>query len=70
LRDSNRLRLLHVGNAERDVVHDSRRSQIGIKNGKWQLNVYDPDLTRLELMEFKPLRKPCCSDFTGPHPSE
>ena len=45
------------------------KAQLG-KDGKWQLNVYDPDLTRVELMEFKPVQKPCCSDFTGPHPTE
>jgi catechol 2,3-dioxygenase-like lactoylglutathione lyase family enzyme len=49
--------------------HGDEKAQMG-KDGKWQLNVYDPDLTRIELMEFKPVRKPCCSDFTGPHPSE
>jgi catechol 2,3-dioxygenase-like lactoylglutathione lyase family enzyme len=38
------------------------------RDGKWQLNVYDPDDTRVEYMEFKPAQKPCCSDFTGPHP--
>lgn len=38
------------------------------RDGKWQLNVYDPDLTRVEFMEFKPVEKPCCSEFTGPHP--
>jgi catechol 2,3-dioxygenase-like lactoylglutathione lyase family enzyme len=38
------------------------------RDGKWQLNLYDPDQTRVELMEFKPVQKPCCSDFTGPHP--
>ena len=40
------------------------------KDGKWQLNVYDPDGTRIEFMEFKPVEKPCCSPFTGPHPEE
>ena len=49
--------------------HDDEKAQLG-KDGKWQLNLYDPDLTRVELMEFKPVRKPCCSDFTGPHPSD
>ena len=38
------------------------------RDGKWQLNVYDPDETRVEFMEFTPKEKPCCSDFTGPHP--
>jgi catechol 2,3-dioxygenase-like lactoylglutathione lyase family enzyme len=49
--------------------HGDEKAQMG-KDGKWQLNVFDPDLTRIELMEFKPVEKPCCSDFTGPHPSE
>jgi catechol 2,3-dioxygenase-like lactoylglutathione lyase family enzyme len=38
------------------------------RDGKWQLNLYDPDGTRVELMEFTPVKKPCCSEFTGPHP--
>jgi catechol 2,3-dioxygenase-like lactoylglutathione lyase family enzyme len=49
--------------------HGNEKAQLG-KDGKWQLNIYDPDLIRVELMEFKPVQKPCCSDFTGPHPSE
>ena len=31
------------------------------RDGKWQLNLYDPDDTRAELMEFKPVQTPCCS---------
>jgi catechol 2,3-dioxygenase-like lactoylglutathione lyase family enzyme len=31
------------------------------RDGKWQLNMYDPNLTRVELMEFKPVQTPCCS---------
>jgi hypothetical protein len=38
------------------------------RDGKWQLNLYDPDDTRTEFMEFAPAEKPCCSEFTGPHP--
>jgi catechol 2,3-dioxygenase-like lactoylglutathione lyase family enzyme len=38
------------------------------RDGKWQLNLYDPDQTRVELMEFTPVEKPCCSDYTSPHP--
>ena len=45
------------------------KAQLG-KDGKWQLNLYDPDLVRVELMEFKPVQKPCCSEFTGEHPTE
>jgi len=36
--------------------------QIG-RDGKWQLNLYDPNYTRVELMEPKPVEKPCCSPF-------
>jgi catechol 2,3-dioxygenase-like lactoylglutathione lyase family enzyme len=49
--------------------HGDEKPQMG-KDGKWQLNIFDPDLTRIELMEFKPVEKPCCADFTGPHPSD
>jgi catechol 2,3-dioxygenase-like lactoylglutathione lyase family enzyme len=45
------------------------QAEIG-KDGKWQLDVYDPDRSRVELMEFKNVQKPCCNDFTGPHPTE
>lgn len=36
------------------------KPQIG-RDGKWQLNLYDPNGTRAELMEPKPVRTPCCS---------
>jgi catechol 2,3-dioxygenase-like lactoylglutathione lyase family enzyme len=49
--------------------HGDEKAQLG-RDGKWQLNLYDPDLVRVELMEFKPAQKPCCSDFTAPHPTE
>jgi catechol 2,3-dioxygenase-like lactoylglutathione lyase family enzyme len=49
--------------------HGDEHAQMG-RDGKRQLNVFDPDRTRIELMEFKPAEKPCCSDFTGPHPTE
>jgi catechol 2,3-dioxygenase-like lactoylglutathione lyase family enzyme len=38
------------------------------KDGKWQLNLYDPDATRVELMEFTPVEKPCCSEYSGNQP--
>ena len=37
------------------------------RDGKWQLNLYDPTLTRAELMEPKPVETPCCSPITGGH---
>jgi catechol 2,3-dioxygenase-like lactoylglutathione lyase family enzyme len=40
------------------------------KDGKWQANLYDPDGTRVELMEFQPVMKPCCSDFTAESPAD
>jgi catechol 2,3-dioxygenase-like lactoylglutathione lyase family enzyme len=45
----------------------SEQPKIG-RDGKWQLNLYDPDGTRVELMEFTPTEKPCCSPYVGPHP--
>jgi catechol 2,3-dioxygenase-like lactoylglutathione lyase family enzyme len=36
------------------------------RDGKWQLNLYDPNFTRAELMEPKPVEKPCCSPML-PH---
>jgi catechol 2,3-dioxygenase-like lactoylglutathione lyase family enzyme len=44
------------------------RPQIG-RDGKWQFNAFDPDLTRVELMEFTAAGKPCCSEFTAGNPS-
>jgi catechol 2,3-dioxygenase-like lactoylglutathione lyase family enzyme len=49
--------------------HGDETAQLG-KDGKWQLNLYDPDLVRVELMEFKPVQKPCCSEYTAAHPSD
>ncbi|MGB9145874.1 MAG: VOC family protein [Acidobacteriaceae bacterium] len=42
--------------------------QIG-KDGKWQYNLFDPDETRVELMEFSAVEKPCCSEFTAISPT-
>jgi catechol 2,3-dioxygenase-like lactoylglutathione lyase family enzyme len=38
------------------------------RDGKMQLNLFDPDQTRVEFMEFKPTQEPCCSPFTGKFP--
>ena len=56
------------------LIRDDRLSprhdgpQMG-KDGKWQANLYDPDGTRVELMEFQPVTKPCCSPFTAASPT-
>ncbi|MDE3202547.1 MAG: VOC family protein [Acidobacteriota bacterium] len=39
------------------------------RDGKMQLNLYSPELTRIEMMNFSPTEKPCCSPFTAPNPS-
>jgi catechol 2,3-dioxygenase-like lactoylglutathione lyase family enzyme len=60
-----------IHEAEKQLIKNGwkpgEKPQIG-RDGKWQLNLYDPDDTRVELMEFTPVQKPCCSDYTGPHP--
>lgn len=67
-----------VSNMEQAVTmlyRDNRLSprhdgpQMG-KDGKWQANFYDPDGTRVELMEFQPVMTPCCSGFTADSPTE
>lgn len=40
------------------------------RDGKWQANLYDPDGTRVELMEFQPAAEPCCSPFTADSPAK
>jgi catechol 2,3-dioxygenase-like lactoylglutathione lyase family enzyme len=50
------------------VGENCSKTQMG-RDGKVQMNLFDPDLTRIEFMEFKPSGTTCCSAFTGPHPS-
>jgi catechol 2,3-dioxygenase-like lactoylglutathione lyase family enzyme len=45
------------------------KTQMG-RDGKVQLNLYDPDLTRVEFMEFLPSGTICCSPFHGKQPGE
>jgi hypothetical protein len=52
---------------EKAGVKLTEQPKIG-RDGKWQLNLYDPDDTRVELMGFTPTEKPCCAEYTGPHP--
>jgi catechol 2,3-dioxygenase-like lactoylglutathione lyase family enzyme len=57
--------LLYAGNR---ISEKSSGPKIGL-DGKWQYNLYSPDGTRAELMEFQPVVKPCCSDFTAASPT-
>jgi catechol 2,3-dioxygenase-like lactoylglutathione lyase family enzyme len=54
-----------IGENRLSPRHDG--PQMGL-DGKWQANLYDPDGTRVELMEFQPVTKPCCSPFTADSP--
>ncbi len=38
------------------------------RDGKNSLDAYDPDGTRVEVMEFKPTQKPCCHPYQAAHP--
>jgi len=38
------------------------------RDGKWSLDAYDPDGTRVEFMEFRPAQPPCCHPYTAEHP--
>lgn len=38
-------------------------------DGKWQLDLLDPDGTRVEFMEFKEVKQPCCSPILGTPPT-
>jgi catechol 2,3-dioxygenase-like lactoylglutathione lyase family enzyme len=47
---------------------DCSKTQMG-RDGKVQLNLFDPDLTRVEFMEFLPSGTICCTAFKGKHPT-
>ena len=47
---------------------ECKASKMG-RDGKIQLNLYDPDHTRVEVMEFAPSGPVCCSPFTGRMPT-
>ena len=46
-----------------------RNPQVLGVDGKMQLDLTDPDGTRVEFMEFAPVAKACCSTYTGTQPS-
>jgi catechol 2,3-dioxygenase-like lactoylglutathione lyase family enzyme len=39
------------------------------RDGKDSLDAYDPDGTRVEVMEFSPKEKPCCHPYSAEHPT-
>jgi len=38
------------------------------RDGKDSLDAYDPDGTRIEVMELTPKEKPCCHAYSAEHP--
>jgi catechol 2,3-dioxygenase-like lactoylglutathione lyase family enzyme len=60
-------KMLQAGN-RLEGRHDAA-PKIG-RDGKQQFNMYDPDGTRAELMNFHATEKPCCSSFTAQDPAE
>jgi hypothetical protein len=48
---------------------DNNNPQVLGVDGKWQLDLTDPDGTRVEFMEFRAVKKPCCAPVTGRQPS-
>jgi catechol 2,3-dioxygenase-like lactoylglutathione lyase family enzyme len=58
---------LHKNGLALDSKFADDKPEIG-RDGKWQYDIYDPDLTRIELMEPAPARDPCCNPYTAAHP--
>lgn len=58
---------LHKNGLAPDSKFADDKSEIG-RDGKWQFDIFDPDYTRIELMEPTPTGKPCCNPYTAPHP--
>jgi catechol 2,3-dioxygenase-like lactoylglutathione lyase family enzyme len=48
---------------------EGKNPQILGVDGKLQLPLHDPDGTRIEFMEFLPVKTPCCAPYTGTQPS-
>jgi catechol 2,3-dioxygenase-like lactoylglutathione lyase family enzyme len=61
--------LARNGCATTSQAANCKKTQMG-RDGKVQLNVLDPDQTRVEYMEFKPSGTVCCSPFVGKHPTD
>jgi catechol 2,3-dioxygenase-like lactoylglutathione lyase family enzyme len=48
---------------------EGKNPQVLGVDGKMQLDLHDPDGTRIEFMEFAPVKTPCCSPYTGAQPT-
>jgi catechol 2,3-dioxygenase-like lactoylglutathione lyase family enzyme len=55
--------------ANRLIGQKNPAAKLGL-DGKYQLNLYDPDGTRSEVMNFHHTQDPCCSPFTADDPAE
>lgn len=62
----NALEQLHKNGLAPDSKFADDKSEIG-RDGKWQFDIFDPDLTRIELMEPVPAKDPCCNPYTAAH---
>jgi catechol 2,3-dioxygenase-like lactoylglutathione lyase family enzyme len=62
----NALDQLHKNGLAPDSKFADDKSEIG-RDGKWQFDIFDPDLTRIELMEPTPVKPPCCNPYTASH---
>jgi hypothetical protein len=50
-----------------EVAPDGSRSFL-TRDQEGNLDLYAPDGTRAEFMEFKTVKEPCCASFTGTQP--
>jgi catechol 2,3-dioxygenase-like lactoylglutathione lyase family enzyme len=50
-------------------LRSDAQPEIG-RDGKWQFDIFDPDATRVEFMEFVPAQAPCCHPYESAHASE
>jgi catechol 2,3-dioxygenase-like lactoylglutathione lyase family enzyme len=48
---------------------EGRKAQLLGVDGKIQVDLTDPDGTRIEFMEYQPVKDPCCSPYTGTQPT-
>ena len=49
------------------VAHPVVHLQVG-RDGKNSLDIYDPDLSRVEVMDYTPTKDPCCHAYAAAHP--